>query len=78
MRKLISRIRFLPLTIFAATLMLTVRVGDIWEGVDRLLDGTINVSQARAQANPNTPPTDAAASKEAAALPAVEAPAGQK
>ncbi len=78
MRKLISRIRFLPLTIFAATLMLTVRVGDILEGVDRLLDGTINVSQARAQANPNNPPTDAAASKEAAALPALEAPAGQK
>ncbi len=78
MRKLISRIRFLPLTIFAATLMLTVRVGDIWEGVDRLLDGTINVSQARAQANPGNAPAADAGAKEAAALPAVEAPAGQK
>lgn len=78
MKKLISRIRFLPLTIFAATLMLTVRVGDIWEGVDRLLDGTIKVSEAGAQTNPNSTPTNAAATKEAAAIPAVEAPAEGK
>lgn len=49
MRKLLSKIRFLPLTIFAATLMLTVRVGDIWEGIDELLSGSINVAQATAQ-----------------------------
>lgn len=54
MKKLISKIRFLPLTIFAATLMLTIRVGDIWEGIDNLMDGTINVSEARAQTEPPT------------------------
>ncbi|WNJ99072.1 hypothetical protein L2D14_14510 [Thalassospiraceae bacterium LMO-JJ14] len=72
MKKLISKIRFLPLTIFAATLMLTVRVGDIWEGIDNLLDGTINVSEARAQTDPNAQPADGAAPQEAAAVPAVE------
>ncbi|MEX2311120.1 MAG: hypothetical protein WD624_01580, partial [Rhodospirillales bacterium] len=79
MKNLFSRIRFLPLTIFAATLMLTIRVGDIWEGVDKLLDGTINVSQARAQADPNAAPANpnAAPANEAAALPALEAPAGE-
>ncbi len=58
MRKLFSKIRFLPITIFAATLMLTVRVGDIWQGIDTLLDGSIKVSQATAQetANPEVTP----------------------
>ena len=78
MKKLFSRIRFLPLTIFAATLMLTISVGDIWEGVDKLLEGTINVSQARAQTNPNAAPANPAATNEAAALPVVETPAGEK
>lgn len=77
MRTLISKIRFLPVTIFAATLMLTVRVGDIWEGIDTLLDGTINVSEARAQTDPNQPPADAAANPEAAAVPAVEPVPGE-
>lgn len=49
MRKILSRIRFLPLTIFAATLMLTVKVGDIWDGFDGLINGTIQVSEAIAQ-----------------------------
>ncbi len=49
MRKILSRIRFLPLTIFAATLMLTVKVGDIWDGFDGLINGTIQVSEALAQ-----------------------------
>ncbi len=44
-----SRIRFLPATIFAAALMLTVKVGTIWEGVGGLLDGTLSVAGARAQ-----------------------------
>lgn len=72
MKNLISKIRFLPMTIFAATLMLTVRVGDIWEGIDSLLDGTINVSEVHAQTDPNAQPADAAAPQEAAAVPAVE------
>lgn len=60
MRKLISRIRFLPLTIFAATLMLTVRVGDIWEEVDALMNGrTVQVAQAQAQTEPPQPAAEA-------------------
>lgn len=49
MTKIFSKIRFLPLTIFAATLMLTVKIGDIWDGFDGLLDGTIRVAGAVAQ-----------------------------
>ncbi len=70
MRKLFAKVRFLPLTIFAATLMLTVRVGDIWEGVDDLLSGAINVSEAQAQTEPATAPANAAAQETAAAPPA--------
>ncbi len=44
-----SRIRFLPATIFATALMLTVKVGTIWEGVGGLLDGPLSVAGARAQ-----------------------------
>jgi len=73
MRKLFSKIRFLPITIFAATLMLTVRVGDIWQGIDTLLDGSIKVSQATAQetANPEVTPE----LQESAAVPEVGASA---
>jgi len=70
MRKLFAKIRFLPLTIFAATLMLTIRVGDIWEGVDNLLTGAINVSEAQAQTEPAAVPADAAAQETAATPPA--------
>ena len=49
MKRIFSRIRFLPLTIFAATLMLTVKIGDIWDGFDGLINGTIQVSEAMAQ-----------------------------
>ena len=49
MKRIFSKIRFLPLTIFAATLMLTVKIGDIWEGFDGLINGTIQVSEAIAQ-----------------------------
>lgn len=49
MKKIFSRIRFLPLIIFAATLMLTVKIGDIWDGFDGLINGTIQVSEAIAQ-----------------------------
>jgi len=58
MKRLFSKIRFLPLTIFAATLMLTIRVGDIWQGVDALLKSSINVSTVRAQ-TAETPPAAA-------------------
>ncbi|MEK9753966.1 MAG: hypothetical protein VW338_12275 [Rhodospirillaceae bacterium] len=47
--KWLAKIRFLPLTIFFATLMLTVKISDIWDSVDGLLSGPINVSEAQAQ-----------------------------
>ncbi|MBI2978320.1 MAG: hypothetical protein HYY38_05750, partial [Rhodospirillales bacterium] len=50
MKRLLPRIRFLPMTIFAATLMLTVKIGDIWDGFDGLMKGTIQVADALAQA----------------------------
>ena len=54
-----SRIRFLPATIFAAALMLTVKVGTIWEGVGGLLDGTLSVAGAQAQQQKSSgPPAD--------------------
>jgi len=49
MKRIFSRIKFLPLTIFAATLMLTVKIGDIWDGFDGHINGTIQVSEAIAQ-----------------------------
>jgi len=49
MAKLFSKIRFLPLTIFFATLMLTVKISDIWDGVDGMVSGGIQVSEAVAQ-----------------------------
>lgn len=73
MRKLLSKVRFLPITIFAATLMLTVRVGDIWQGIDALLDGSIKVSQAAAQGPPEQ--AQAAPLPETAAVPDGAAPA---
>ena len=54
-----SRIRFLPATIFAAALMLTMKVGTIWEGVGGLLDGTLSVAGAQAQQQKSSgPPAD--------------------
>ncbi len=70
-RKIFSKIRFLPLTIFAATLMLTVRVGDIWEGIDTVITGSIRVSQATAQ-TAEQPPADTPAAPETAAAPPTE------
>lgn len=71
MRKLFSKIRFLPITIFAATLMLTVRVGDIWQGIDTLLDGSIKISQATAQETAPAAPEP----EESAAVPQETVPA---
>lgn len=49
------KFRFLPTMIFAAVLMLSVRIGNIWDGVDGALNnhssvgGSISVASARAQ-----------------------------
>lgn len=50
-----AKIRFLPIMIFAAALTLTVRMGDIWEGVDGIVKGSIDIAVAQAQA-PNVAP----------------------
>ena len=47
--KWLAKVRFLPLTIFFATLMLTVKISDIWDGVDGFMSLAINVNEARAQ-----------------------------
>ena len=49
MAKIFSKIRFLALTIFFATLMLSVKISDIWYGIDGLFDGAIQVAEAQAQ-----------------------------
>ncbi|MBT3765016.1 MAG: hypothetical protein HOB79_13730 [Rhodospirillaceae bacterium] len=72
MTNLISKIRFLPITIFAAVLMLTVKIGNIWEGVDVMMNGSISVSDAVAQEKPKEKPQPkqpAAAAKPATAKP---------
>jgi len=67
MMKILSKIRFLPLTIFFATLMLTVKVGDIWEGFDGMDDGTIQVASAVAQTEAETTNANDEASADAQA-----------
>lgn len=49
MIRFFTRLRFLPATIFAAALMLTVKVGNIWEGLDGLVDSAISVAAVEAQ-----------------------------
>lgn len=49
MMSLFSRVRALPLTIFAATLLLTVKVTDIWQGVEGLAESTLEVARVSAQ-----------------------------
>ncbi|NQV83375.1 MAG: hypothetical protein HQ494_06095 [Rhodospirillales bacterium] len=49
MLKKLSKFRLLPFTIFAATMMLTVKIGDIWEGLDGFGKGSIQVATAVGQ-----------------------------
>lgn len=63
--KFIPRIRFLPITIFFAFLLLTVRVGDVWRDVVDILEGA-GVAGATAQ---QQPPAPAAGAPIAPALP---------
>ncbi|MGH6659935.1 MAG: MotE family protein [Rhodospirillales bacterium] len=72
MKRLLPRIRFLPLTIFAATLMLTVKIGDIWDGFDGLMKGTIQVADALAQAGAQPGAKPAAAPGATAQKPAAK------
>lgn len=50
------RPRLLPITIFGAVLMLTVRLGGLWEDFNRLNLADVSVGQATAQAQDAAPP----------------------
>lgn len=53
------RFRFLPVTLFAATLMLTVKIGSIWQGADHLFDGSVLAADTQAKTIPQpNPATD--------------------
>ncbi|MDA0239032.1 MAG: hypothetical protein O3A84_03260 [Proteobacteria bacterium] len=56
MTKLLSKIRLLPIVIFAATLLLTVKISDIVDGFDGAPD-RLPVSSAVAQGTPAPPPS---------------------
>lgn len=61
MVKRTSRFGFLPLTMFAAALMLTVKIGDIWSGFGETPRVPISIAVAQAQqALPKSPAGDAA------------------
>ncbi|MCG8508814.1 MAG: hypothetical protein MI741_06255 [Rhodospirillales bacterium] len=49
MIRFITRLRFLPATIFAAALMLSVKMGNIWDGLDGMVDSAISIAGAEAQ-----------------------------
>ncbi|NQV47693.1 MAG: hypothetical protein HQ504_07920 [Rhodospirillaceae bacterium] len=57
------KLRFIPTVIFASVLMLTIKLGNIWDKVDNLSSGraamseSISVSSAKAQGT-TTPPAD--------------------
>ena len=46
---LFAKFRFLPATIFFISLMLTIKIGDIWNSVDGMISGAIQVADAVAQ-----------------------------
>ena len=46
---LFAKFRFLPATIFFISLMLTIKIGDIWNSVDGMISGAIRVAEAVAQ-----------------------------
>lgn len=71
--KFLSRIRFLPVTIFAATLMLTAKIGDIFSGIG----GLLMVADAEAQQQPATPPTPAPPAPAPTVIAPPGAPPGQ-
>ncbi len=58
MKSSMARIRFLPITIFAATLMLSVKIGGIWDGLAALEETGIAVAGAEAQAPAGTAPVE--------------------
>ena len=68
-----SKFRFLPVTIFVASMLLTVKIGDIWNSVDGLKKNTIQVAGAEAQTEA-PPPAAQGAQPPAAQQPPAAAP----
>lgn len=52
MQPLLSRFRLLPITLFAASLMLTVKLGAIWNDLGNIADTSISVTAALAESAP--------------------------
>ncbi|MGB0683144.1 MAG: MotE family protein [Magnetovibrionaceae bacterium] len=61
MMEFLGKIRFLPVTIFAASLMLTFKIGSIWQDMDGMdREPAISVAEVQAQeATPAAEPTPA-------------------
>jgi len=74
--KFLPRFRFLPVTIFFAALLLTVRAGDVWRDIVDILEG-VSVADATAQqqAPPSPPPAGATLAVPPAADAEAEGPA---
>ncbi|MBT4932918.1 MAG: hypothetical protein HOL66_14805 [Rhodospirillaceae bacterium] len=60
------KFRFLPTMIFAAVLMLSVRIGNIWDGVDGALNSHTSVGDSISVASARAQSTEAPADGEAA------------
>lgn len=53
--KVFSRFRFLPVMIFFAAMMLTVKVSHIWDGIEEMGTPTFEIAGAVAQTDPGAP-----------------------
>ena len=49
MQTLLSRFRLLPITLFAVSLMLTVKLGAIWNDLNNVFDTSISITSAHAE-----------------------------
>jgi len=58
--KIFSKVRFLPIMIFFAAMMLTVKVSHIWDGIEEMGAPTFEVAGAVAQTGPGAAPDPAA------------------
>ena len=74
MASFIPRFRFLGVMIFASALLLTVKIGDIWSGLEGILNGGIAVSAAEAQQTRGQPPVAPPGNRPASPLGFAQAP----
>ena len=52
----IFRLRLLPVTLFAVSLMLTVKIGSIWHGVDGVFDGSVMAADTQTNTSSQSMP----------------------